>query len=129
MLVRRMVAARADDGRRVMGAAPSALRFSRLSGRSASHLSPNGREIAMHRILVVLDDIDRECDGEHVALRAGRYDAVPVGVGFASPGQDVGQLPAHSYVLNAKPPRRDGGSITAASLEQLRQEGLLDFED
>jgi hypothetical protein len=94
-------------------------------------LTPEWLEgIAMqHRTLVVRDDIDQEFDGEHIALKAGKYDAVPVGIGYPSQRQDVGQMPPHSYVLNAKPPRRDGRGITAACLEQLRQEGLLYFED
>jgi hypothetical protein len=82
-----------------------------------------------HRTLVVRKDIDRECNGEHVALKAGKYEAVPVGVDFASPGRALRQMPPETYVLNAKPPLRDSGGITAATLEQLRQEGLLYFED
>jgi hypothetical protein len=92
------------------------------------YLAPNGRGIAMPRTLVVPDDIDRKCDGEHVTLRAGKYDAVPIRVGYPS-GQDMEQMPPSSYVLNAKPPRRYGGRIAASSLEQLRHEGLLHFED
>jgi hypothetical protein len=41
----------------------------------------------------------------------------------------MGQMAPDAYVLNAKPPRRDGSRITAACLEELIQEGLLYFED
>jgi hypothetical protein len=52
----------------------------------------------MERIMV-LQDVNGEYVGERISLKAGDYVANPVRVGRAVPGQDIGQNPVVSYIL------------------------------